>query len=484
MGQDGAILYASFKTERARYVYDTYSNQILAMPDERWENLERLLVRAPHRRGANQVPAQGQATPQQTDLDEARSLGYFRPTVVDRMAFAPTDTDVLDLIRTKIPQLSLELTEQCTSRCAYCAQNPDRPTRLGRHLDWPTARNAVEQFMQRASKVSKPIISFWGGEPLLQFPLLERVLRYAVSTYPGIPFGFTFTSNLMLMTPLIAKVLREHRVNLLVSLDGPAAIHDRYRRTPSGMGTFDSTMEGLKLLFEEAEDYYRECVTFNCVMTPGVNIEALVDFFSSRMPLVSGHRVRFSFVNGTGTTFFEDFGWYDENDVRSMREAYRTSVLDTEGTRYQVLQASAYERYFRIAARDRSPVPRTIHPNGCCLPLLKKMHVAVDGTVHLCERCELSNPLGNVNEGGIDDQVVLRLTHEYASNSLPDCCACWALRLCPTCHRDWLRHGLWAPEKRSEICERTRHNLLRRLTEYAAILERNPMAFSDLAFSR
>jgi uncharacterized protein len=484
MAEDGAILYASFRTERAHYVYDTHSNQILAMPEEQWEQLERLLVPAQNCRGANPVPAQGQAGPEQTDLDAARSEGYFRPTVIDRMAFADTDADVLDLIHTKIPQLSLELTEQCTSRCSYCAQNPERPTRLGRHMDWPTARRAVEQFMERASKTRRPIISFWGGEPLLQFPLLEQVLRYATSTHPGIPFGVAFTSNLMLMTPHIAEVLREHRVNLLVSLDGPAAVHDRYRRAPGGLGTFESTMAGLKVLFEEAEDYYRECVTFNCVLTPGVDIELIVDFFSSTVPLIAGQRVRFSFVNGTGTTFFEDHGWYDENDARSFREAYRASLLDSGGTRYRVLRSSAFDPYSRIATRVRGPVPRTIHPNGCCLPLLKKMHVAVDGTVHLCERCELSNPLGNVNEGGIDDQVVLRLTHEYASNSLRDCRLCWAVRLCPTCHRDWLRHGLWAPEHRNDICQRTRGSVLRRLTEYTAILEQNPGVFSDLAYSR
>lgn len=484
MPQDGAVLYASFKTDRAHYVYDTYSSQILAIPEERWESLECLLAQAQHGQGANPIPAQVRPAPGQADLDAARSQGYFRPTVIDRMAFADTDADVLDLIHTRIPQLSLELTEQCTSRCAYCAQNPDRPTRLGRDLDWLTARNAVDQFMQRASRVNRPIISFWGGEPLLQFPLLERLLRYAASTFPGISFGYTFTSNLMLMTPRMAKVLREHRVNLLVSLDGPAAVHDRHRRAPSGTGTFDSTMAGLKVLFEESEEYYRACVAFNCVLTPGVDIEAIVDFFSSTTPLVGGQQVRFSFVNGTGTTFFAEYGWYDENDFRSLREAYRASILETEGTRYQALRTSAFGRYSRIATRVRGPVPKTIHPNGCCLPLLKKMHVAVDGTVHVCERCELSNPLGNVNEGGIDDQAVLRMTHEYASNSLRDCGRCWAVRLCPTCHRDWLRHGLWAPEQRGNICEGTRRSLLRQLTEYAAILERNPRVFSDSAFSR
>lgn len=44
MAQDDAVLNAVFRTERQDCVCDTYSNQILRMPEDRLGNLDRLLV--------------------------------------------------------------------------------------------------------------------------------------------------------------------------------------------------------------------------------------------------------------------------------------------------------------------------------------------------------------------------------------------------------------------------------------------------------
>lgn len=100
MAQDEALLYATFRTERAHYVCDTYGNQFLAIPEDRWENLNRLVVRAQHCGGANAIPAEGQVPPEKINLDASRSQSYFRPTVIDRMAFADTDAELLELLHT------------------------------------------------------------------------------------------------------------------------------------------------------------------------------------------------------------------------------------------------------------------------------------------------------------------------------------------------------------------------------------------------
>src|SRR5690606_25267470 len=47
------------------------------------------------------------------------------------------------------------------------------------------------------------------------------------------------------------RYFREHRIDVGVSIDGPAFLHDRHRRTRQGRGTLQRVLDGVRLLHEQ-----------------------------------------------------------------------------------------------------------------------------------------------------------------------------------------------------------------------------------------
>jgi radical SAM protein with 4Fe4S-binding SPASM domain len=233
-------------------------------------------------------------------------------------------------------------------------------------------------------------------------------------------------------------------------------------------------MAGLGRLYARAPDYYAKNVRFNCVLTRHSDIPEVVTFFSAH-PLTRGHRVGYSTVSGSG-----EFNGISEEQSRYLYETFvRATRLSPAGPLDDVslFMSKALQR---IALRTRGPLKRWIHPNACCVPLLKKMHVAVDGNVYLCEHSPHSNSVGNVNDPGFTVDPAMDLLDRYVARSLPDCRVCWACRLCSACYQHSMRNGCWMTETRQSVCEGVRAGVLWGLVHYALALEESPEAFRHL----
>jgi sulfatase maturation enzyme AslB (radical SAM superfamily) len=127
----------------------------------------------------------------------------------------------------RIERLMLVLTSQCNLRCGYCFQNDKKPGRM----EWDTLRGAIDL----ALRSDRPTIElyFFGGEPLLEFPLVRRAVRYASSRRPrGRRLKFGIITNGLLLTPQVAAFLAAHRFETQISFDGvPEAQEIRGRGT-------------------------------------------------------------------------------------------------------------------------------------------------------------------------------------------------------------------------------------------------------------
>jgi len=152
-----------------------------------------------------------------------------------------------------IKQLALNVTHACQLRCDYCYLShfyPEMEAKMG--VD--TAIRAVDELFNHSALDKLPDdytgrgpgISFFGGEPLLNFPLIEAVVAHARSRSKHFRFGVT--TNGVAVTPSIAKFLAENKFSMIVSVDGPKALHDKHRKFPDGNGCFDSVVEGLEML--------------------------------------------------------------------------------------------------------------------------------------------------------------------------------------------------------------------------------------------
>ncbi len=81
-------------------------------------------------------------------------------------------------------------------------------------------------------------LTFFGGEPLLEFPLLRQIVEDAETRFPG-RFSFRLSTNGILLTREMLEFFAEHKMYFTLSLDGHRDQHDASRRTNGGKGSYD-----------------------------------------------------------------------------------------------------------------------------------------------------------------------------------------------------------------------------------------------------
>ncbi len=138
---------------------------------------------------------------------------------------------------------TLFLTRRCNLACEYCY--------VGKSVDTMSLDIAdrVIDFGFRNTPPSEDIdFGFFGGEPLLEYPLLEEIVHRieAHPQYDPCRVKLSVVTNGTLLSAAIAGFVRAHRIALTVSCDGPPDIHDRYRHFPGGGRTSALVENGIR----------------------------------------------------------------------------------------------------------------------------------------------------------------------------------------------------------------------------------------------
>lgn len=129
------------------------------------------------------------------------------------------------------------LTMRCNLRCLYCQVTPENLKAKNRELDQKTAKKIVDTIFKSPAKSIR--IEFQGGEPLLNWPILEYIVKYAHKVNAEVKKNLIISliSNLTLLDDDKLKFLLKNEVALCCSLDGPAEVHDQNRQFISGQGS-------------------------------------------------------------------------------------------------------------------------------------------------------------------------------------------------------------------------------------------------------
>ena len=135
--------------------------------------------------------------------------------------------------------LTLVLTHACNLRCAYCYAGSPRPAAM-------SAETVAQALALGFTTTDGPHqLGFFGGEPLLEWPLLQSATASAEAIV-GEGLVKTVTTNATLLTEEKATWLAAHDFYLGLSIDGNAAMHDACRRCPDGSSSHAAAMAGLQ----------------------------------------------------------------------------------------------------------------------------------------------------------------------------------------------------------------------------------------------
>ena len=143
--------------------------------------------------------------------------------------------------------LVLQPTPFCNLDCTYCYL-PDRDSK--RRMSESTL-NRVAEFVFSSGIVERGFTVVWhAGEPMvLPVGYYERAIEIiAAHNAAGFKVGHSFQTNGVLIDDEWCDFFRKHQVNVGVSVDGPAFLHDRNRKTRKGAGTQHRVMDGIRKL--------------------------------------------------------------------------------------------------------------------------------------------------------------------------------------------------------------------------------------------
>ncbi len=140
---------------------------------------------------------------------------------------------------------------RCNLDCAYCFFLSKQALYPGdkQRMSEATLEAYVEQLLasQRAGEAT---LAWQGGEPtLMKLEFFARAVEL-IEKYrrPGQVVRQTFQTNGLLLDDAWCAFFWKHDVLVGLSVDGPRALHDVYRRDRRGQGTFDRVMEGWRHL--------------------------------------------------------------------------------------------------------------------------------------------------------------------------------------------------------------------------------------------
>jgi uncharacterized protein len=127
--------------------------------------------------------------------------------------------------------LMLMGTQACNLACGYCYGGGGAYSGTPSFMKLQMAARAVDRLLVESPSRRKFQVVFFGGEPLLDMPLVRGVVAYcrALQRLGRYAFAFSVTTNGTLLTEEVLDFLKRERFALMVSYDGLGHDHRPFR---------------------------------------------------------------------------------------------------------------------------------------------------------------------------------------------------------------------------------------------------------------
>ncbi len=158
-----------------------------------------------------------------------------------------------------IKSLCLNISHDCNMRCKYCFAGTGSFSRERRLMDFETGKLALDFLLKRSGPIKNLEVDFFGGEPLMNFDVVKKLVQYGREAEKalGKNIRFTITTNGSLLDDDSIAFINENMSNAVLSIDGRRDTNDRMRCFEDGCGTYDVILPRFKkLVASRTADYY------------------------------------------------------------------------------------------------------------------------------------------------------------------------------------------------------------------------------------
>ncbi|GFZ33317.1 Cys-rich peptide radical SAM maturase CcpM [Clostridium zeae] len=465
------------KTPYGSYIFDVNTNSVIKVKEEVFKAIKdgRTDVF-----DENDVKNEIEVTIR--NLKEEGLLSSKRPKKIVH----PEDRFLEYSLGHKVKKITLQVTQKCNFRCAYCVYsetaNGKQRTHSLKSMSFETAKKGIDFLLDHSRDLEEVNIGFYGGEPLLEFELIKKSVEYAEDLFEGKDLSFTITTNGSLLTDKIIDFLIEHDIHTMISLDGPKEIQDKNRIfAANGCGTFDVVERNLLKIREKYPEYFKK-LSFSMVLDPSNDFDCI-------------------------NSLFTDYDLFKENNIMStvIDDAYSNRKIHLEEDfiskrGYEVFKA--YLHYFGELDKDAvSPIAmkevdevkqlkdklskgtvmsEVMSHGGPCIPGAQRLFINAEGNFYPCERVsELSEVMGIGNiEDGFDIEKSRNLLN-VAKLTGDSCKNCWAISHCVMCAKQADNSKELSVELKKNSCSSVRNYVESLLRNYLMVSEVQEVFLKD-----
>jgi uncharacterized protein len=378
-----------------------------------------------------------------------KECGYFTGIDQEKRLSAVIEPDTIKRNIANLRQVVFEATARCDLNCKYCGYGEfynDYDEREEKSMDPGSAKRLLDYLLKEwnsplnMSHGKNIRISFYGGEPLMNFSFIEEIVDYLNRLKPlHNRFVFSMTTNGTLLHKYM-DFLYKNNFDLLISLDGNEQ-NNSYRIFKSGNPAYNTTLRNSYTLRKNYPDYFRERVNFVAVLHNKNSVSDIYHFFKEQLnkkPHIIGLN-----TGNIKESQRKDFWKMYANVNQSLHESEDYSLIEKDmlfklPTTTDFMRLLYYcndfcfEDYNHVIY-NKDEEPRI--PTGTCIPFSLKMFLTSNGTILPCERIGPQFGLGHVAPDSVelDYETIAEKYNNYYKKVRKECNVCYNAEICRQC---------------------------------------------------
>ena len=217
-------------------VYDAIALLAEEMPElEKPEKLsneakERVSRALKERYGAQEIAEALEDVQELIDLEQLFTRDIYKDFVMD-----------FKKRKTVVKALCLHIAHDCNLACRYCFAEEGEYHGRRALMSYEVGKKALDFLIANSGNRRNLEVDFFGGEPLLNWDVVKRLVEYGRSQEEAYnkKFRFTLTTNGVLLNDEVMEFCNREMGNVVLSLDGRKEINDKMRPFRGGQGSYD-----------------------------------------------------------------------------------------------------------------------------------------------------------------------------------------------------------------------------------------------------
>lgn len=405
-----------FAYKRKYYLYDTYVNYLFEISKEEFIEIKQL-----QQIGISAFLRANNTSKAHNNIIMLLKKGFFKTSFVEVIEHSETKY-IPYLLNRCINDMTLQVTKDCNLNCRYCSfsnnNKMDRDHEKA-EMSWEIAQKCIDFLYIHSSDINNVTISFYGGEPLLNFRLIKKAVEYAESLFYSKKIDYVMTTNASILTDEMIDFLAKYNFLLTISFDGPSEIQNYHRKFfRTGKGSFDQVFANVKKIKEMYPEYFNECVLINPVVFEDEDKQMIYNYFLEEFS-IPAERITLRDATMNGIDYIAN---------RTDENYKKNTLYMLQGKLPQYVNEGLIKIY-----NDKTVIPYQWHHNGPCIPGLKMIFAGLNGNFYPCEKCPENDyfKIGDIYSG-----LIYKKIYEFSNIgkiSESDCKSCWAMRFCNMC---------------------------------------------------